>query len=110
MYNPQPGRIVGKHLTTTSQTTIYTQESGVSYADHINFANITASAATARLHVTVSADSDTYALFYDVSVPAGGLVRVDLGYALNKDDAIKATAGTANALDVVLSIIEAGRY
>jgi hypothetical protein len=94
------------HLTTTGNTTIHTT-TGYTQVIGIRLANITGTAAVATVAWFDSAAADQYRLLFQHTVPANGAVWLPLeAFALNQGDQIRVQAGTASALDVVLSIAE----
>ena len=109
-FRPAP-RITGVKLTTTSQTTIYTAAGNNmnEVVEWVHVSNTTASPATVILEWTDSSAATTYKLVGGQNVPANVAIRLELGVGLPPGDAIKATAGTANALEIVIAVAEMGR-
>jgi hypothetical protein len=111
-------RIIGTVLTDTAQTTLYTastNSSTIAIPSDIHVTNVTAVAANITLEYSITTGGTVYTLVYRYPVqPNGtGLHLSDddgLGFQLAAGGTIRATAGTANALHVSLSVIEiAGR-
>lgn len=99
-------RLVGAHLTDTTDTTILTG-SGYMQVIGARVANVTGTDATVTLNYYSKADDSEYRLLYQHTVPANGAIWLPLeAFSLKTDDEIRAQAGTASALDVVLSISE----
>lgn len=101
--SPRP---VTAYLTTTSAATIYTAPAGcVATLESLYVCNKTAGAVTFTLTVT---DGTTTWTIYNVgSIAANGtLERVNMGITMREGWALKATANTMNALDIVASVIE----
>jgi hypothetical protein len=107
---PAP-RISGIKLTTTAQTTIYTAAGNNmnEVVEWVHIANTTASPATVTIEWTDSSAATTYTLIGGQNVPANVAIRLELGVGLPPGDALKATAGTANALQIVIAAAEMGR-
>lgn len=101
-----PCRLIGAHLTSTGNTTILTAK-GYTQAIGVRLANVTGSDANATVGWYDADATDEFRLIYQHVVPANGAVWFPLeAFALNENDEIRVQAGTANALDVVLSISE----
>lgn len=99
-------RLIGVHLTTTTNTTIFTAVGYVQVIG-IRLSNITGTNAVATVAWFSSVANDQYRLLFQHTVPANGAVWLPLeAFALNESDQIRVQAGTASALDVVLSISE----
>lgn len=99
-------RSVGEHLTTTSDTTIFTAGQ-YTYCIGIRCVNITSSAATVSVSWTSTADSDTYKLVHEQSIPGNLYAYYPLeGVVLAQGDTLKVQAGTSNAIDVTLTVVE----
>lgn len=108
----ESNRAEGVILTTTTATTVYTAIGGntTEFLNAVLAANVTATDATLTIEWTDASAAATYALVTATTVPARGSVWLrPLGLPLSKDDAVKATAGTANALHVIALIGERGR-
>lgn len=99
-------RLLGAHLTATTDTTVYTA-SGYVQVIGARAANITATDATVTLNWYDNSAADEFRLLYQHTVPANGALWLPLeAFSLNSSDEIRAQAGTANALDIILSISE----
>lgn len=99
-------RLIGNHLADTTDDTILTA-SGYMQVIGARVANVTSSDATVTLNYYSKADDSEYRLLYQHTVPANGAIWLPLeAFSLNTSDEIRAQAGTANALDVILSITE----
>jgi hypothetical protein len=99
-------RLIGAHLTTTGNTAVF---SAVGYVQviGIRLANITGSNAVTTVSWFSSAANDQYRLLFQHVIPANGQVWLPLeAFALNENDQIRVQAGTASAIDVILSISE----
>jgi|TARA_R110000787_G_scaffold29939_1_gene80828 hypothetical protein len=93
--------------TGTSGSTIFTANSNDAVTS-IRLANITASAITADVFITVS--SADYYLVKSVSMPAGSSIElIDGGsrIVVASGDALKVDCNTDNALDVWVSVVDA---
>ena len=99
-------RIIGKSLTATTNTTVFT--AGASDYDQVvgvRVANITALDATISVRWFDSSANASYCIIFQHTVPANGAVWFPLeAFAVDPSDEIRAQAGTANALDVILSL------
>lgn len=105
-------RAVGTSLTTTSATTLYTANGGNmrERVNAIRVSNVTGTDATVTLTWTDAASATTFSIETGTTVPANGSIFVrPIDLPLSKDDTIKATAGTANALHVIVLLTESGR-
>ncbi|BCH30281.1 hypothetical protein MesoLjLc_22110 [Mesorhizobium sp. L-8-10] len=99
-------RLISAHLTSTGNTTIFTAVGYVQVIG-IRLANVTGSNVVATVNWFNSAANDQFRLLFQHAVPANGQVWLPLeAFALNESDQIRVQAGTANALDVILSISE----
>lgn len=99
-------RLVGAHLTATTNTTVF---KAIGYVQIIGLrlANITVAPAAATVSWYSGGAKDEYRLLFQHPVPANGQVWLPLeAFALAENDEIRIQAGTANALDVILSISE----
>ena len=105
-YVNNPVRSIGKRITTTSVTTIYTA-TGYAQALSIRSAAIGAVASTVTVEWYNLRDNLTYRLIQNGDVPAK-FSRTDAldGFGLDAGDEIRVTAGGANTVDVVLTIAE----
>lgn len=110
---PSTPRAITGTLTTTSQTTIFTSVSGLEIVTGLHVSNTTSSAATITVEVTAAGTAAKLAYQWSVQPNTTGLHmdREDgFGYQMAIGDTVKLTAGTGNALDYVLYLIEvAGR-
>lgn len=101
-----PCRLIGAHLTSTSDTTLFMAK-GYTQVIGIRLTNITGSDATATVGWFNDDANESYRLLFQHVVPANSQVWLPLeAFALDEDDEIRVQAGTANALDVILSIVE----
>lgn len=105
---------VGTKLTTTTQTTVYTADTANGNMHEVLIAvlvaNVTSTDATVTVEWTDASAADTYSLATGMTVPANGTVWLrPINMPLDDADAIKATAGTANALHVVTMVNEKAR-
>lgn len=99
-------RLVGAHLTDTTDDTVLTA-AGYMQVIGIRVANVTASDAIITLNYYSKVDNSEYRLLYQHTVTANAAIWLPLeAFSLNANDEIRAQAGTANALDVILSISE----
>ena len=101
-----PSRSIGAKLTTVNDTDIFTV-TGYTQIVGIRCTNVTAVAAV----VTVSwYDNDTtlaYRLVFQQSIPGNLYAYYPLeGFGVAAGDIIRVQAGTANAIDVVLTVVE----
>lgn len=102
----QPCRVVGRHLTTTTNTAVHAAQ-GFTQVIGVRLANITGSDATATVSYYSIKDNDQYRILYQHTVPANGAIWVPLeAFGLRENDEIRVQAGTANAIDVLVSIAE----
>lgn len=105
-YARDPSRSVGAKLTTTNDTTIFTV-TGYTQVVGIRCANITSSAATVTVSWYSNADTTAYRLVYQQSIPGNLYAYFPLeGFGVSAGDEIRVQAGTANAIDVVLTVVE----
>lgn len=105
-YARDPSRSIGAKLTTTTDTTIFTV-TGYTQVVGIRCANVTASAATVTISWFSDADAAAYRLVYQQSIPGNLYAYFPLeGFGVSAGDEIRVQAGTANAIDVVLSVVE----
>lgn len=99
-------RLVGTHLTATTDTTIYSA-TGYAQAIGIRVANITAGDVNVTLSWYSNVATDEYRLIYQHAVPANSAIWFPLeAFSLNSSDELRAQASAANALDVIVSISE----
>ncbi|MBZ9922197.1 hypothetical protein LB579_31440 [Mesorhizobium sp. BR1-1-7] len=99
-------RLVGAHLTTTNDTTVFTA-AGYTQVVGIRLANITGTDRTATVAWFSDGDSSAYRLLYQHIVPANSAVWLSLeAFALKVDDEIRVQASLANAIDVIVSVAE----
>jgi hypothetical protein len=100
-----------KKLTTNTATTIYTGGSAKAYIETLHFTNITGTAATIDVFIN-DGTSDFYILL-EYSIAAKGtsasrLHLTDIPFDINNGDTLKVTAGTANAIDMLGTLILQG--
>lgn len=109
---PASTRAEGTSLTTTNATTVYTAIGG-NMREMLNavfVSNVTGTDATVTVVWTNDADSADYSLATGMTVPANGSVWLrPIGLPLASGDLIKVTAGTSDALDVIVMLSELGR-
>lgn len=101
-------RLIGTSLTTTNNTAVYTAPTNnYDQVIGVHVANITALDATVSVRWFDSSANASYCIIFQHTVPANGAVWFPVfGFALDASDEIRAQAGTANALDVIVSIAE----
>lgn len=105
-YARDPSRSIGAQLTTTADTTIFTV-TGYTQIVGIRCANVTGTAATVTVSWYSSADTAAYRLVYQQSIPGNLYAYIPLeGFGVSAGDEIRVQAGTANAIDVVLTVVE----
>ena len=102
---------VGKKLTTTGATTVYTAIGGnmIEAVDWLHVANITGATAKITIEWVDSSESTTFVVMKESTVPANTAVQFRLGFQLEASDVIQCTADTANALDVIAQIVQMAR-
>ena len=101
-------RIIGTSLTTTNNTAVFTEPtSNYDQIVGVRVANITGTDATVSLRWYDSSANVSFVIIFQHTVPANGAVWFPLdGFALDPSDEIRAQAGTANALDVIVAVAE----
>lgn len=100
---------VGKQLTTTSETTVYTAE-----VQFVQLASIRATNKdTTGRNLTISwvdaaPTTTTFRLLKDTGVQAGAHIDLQFpdGFTLRENDTITAEASAANAFDVIVTVVE----
>lgn len=101
-----PSRSVGAKLTTTLDTTVFTV-TGYTQIVGIRCVNVTASAATVTVSWFSNADATAYRLVFQQSIPGNLYAYFPLeGFGVSAGDQIRVQAGTASAIEVVLTIVE----
>lgn len=99
-------RLVGTHLTTTSNTAVFTA-TGYSQVIGLWLGNITAVNATATVKYFSNAAASEYVILFQHTVRGNyGLWVPTEAFSLNASDEIRVQAGTANAIDVIVSVAE----
>jgi hypothetical protein len=99
-------RLIGAHLSGTTNTTVLAAE-GFMQAIGVRLANITNADAVASVGYYSASQASEFKLIFRHIVPANGAVWLPLeAFGLKAGDEIRVQAGTANAIDVVLSIAE----
>lgn len=99
-------RIVGAHLTSTANTDVFAA-TGYTQIIDIRCANITGTDATITVNWYSVQQTDQFRLIYQHVVPANGTITLPLeGFAPGAGDIIRLQAGTANAIDVVMTLTE----
>lgn len=97
----------GSKIATTAQVAIYTQVQGYSSAANLRLTNTTASPVTLDLHWYDASEATEYQIMSAKSIAANTAEDCGLaGLGLAKNDEIRATAGTANSLECVLTVAE----
>ena len=98
-------------LPTTAQTTIFTATGAYANVRMINLANITGAAVTVTLEWTDSSEGVTVSLLEGYTMPPNSQIMEEPpGMTIDNGDAIKVTAGTANAIEGIIVAAEiAGR-
>jgi hypothetical protein len=101
-------RILGTSLTTTNNTAVFTAPANnYDQVIGVRVANITALDATVSVRWFDNSANASFCLIFQHTVPANGAVWFPLeAFALDESDEIRAQAGTANALDVIVAIAE----
>ena len=101
------GRLNGVDLTTTSATSVYTCPVTTFSVVSVSICNRTATAVTIRLALTVSGSTpaNTDYLEYDASLSANGVLE-RTGIVMTAGNQLVVTAGTGNAVSVVVVGIE----
>ena len=109
-FRPAP-RTIGVKLTTINQTTIYTAAGANmnEVVEWVHIGNTDSTPRTVTLEWTDSSAAVTYALMTAQIVPANASIRLDLGVMFPPGDALKATASSANTLQLVVAVCEMGR-
>ncbi|PWL17395.1 hypothetical protein DKP76_11495 [Falsochrobactrum shanghaiense] len=104
-------RAIGAHITTTANTTIYSA-TGYPHVIDIRCANLTSNDVPVTISWYSIQDSDQYRLIYQHPIPANGAITFPLdAFAPIDGDEIRVQAGSANAIDVILTIAEVpGRF
>lgn len=103
---------VGTNLTTTAAVTCYTAEIQSVQLAGIRATNKITTAQTLTLSWVDASPSGTFRLYGGASVPAGAHIYIpfDDGLTLRENDTITAQCDAANAIDIVVTVIEpAGR-
>lgn len=105
-YVGQSCRLVGAHLGSTNNTTVFTA-AGYPQVLGVRIANITASSAAVTVRWFSAAANDQFCLLFQHVVPGNGAIWLPLeGFALDQGDEIRVQASVANALDVIVTIAE----
>lgn len=105
-YAQNPCRSVGSSLSATTETAVYTAGAYAQVVG-VRIANKAASDTTATLSWYSSKDDASYVLVYQAPILAHSYAYFPLeGFALISSDEIRVTAGAADALDVVLTVVE----
>ena len=101
------GRLNGVDLTTSSATSVYTCPASTFSVVSVSICNRTASAVTVRLALTStgSTPATTDYLEYDASLSANGVLE-RTGIVMTASNQLVVTAGTGNALSVIVVGIE----
>lgn len=105
-YVNSPIRSIGKRITTTSVTTIYTV-ANYAQALGIRVAAIGGTASTVTVEWFCFRDTQSYRLIQNGQIPANFAAYYSLdGFTLDAKDEIRVTAGGANTIDVILTVAE----
>lgn len=101
-------RLIGTSLTTTNNTAVFTAPaSGYDQVIGVRVVNKTALDAVVTLTWFDNSANASFHIIYQRTIPANSDEYFPLeGFALPGGDEIRAQAGTANALDVTVSIAE----
>ena len=97
----------GSTAANTAMTVYTTPASTTSIVVGMTLSNITASAITATVNIE-NADGDNVTFLKNIPIPTGSAVEVMSGnkVVLETSDVLKVQSGTANSLDITLSIME----
>lgn len=99
-------RAVGAHLTTTAETTVYTAKQYVQVVN-IHCANTSAASATVTVKWYDSSLADSFVLLNAAPVAANDALHLIVeAFGIASADEIRITAGTANVIDVTLTVVE----
>ncbi len=109
-FRPAP-RTIGTKLTTTGQTAVFTAAGAnlTEVVEWIRMTNTTALAGTLLLEWTDASEAVTYTLMGTETIAPNSSATLELGAAFPPGDALKATAGTANAFQIIVAVEEMGR-
>ena len=101
------GRLNGVDLTTTNATSVYTCPTSTFSVVSVSICNRTASAVTVRLALTStgSTPATTDYLEFDSSLSANGVLE-RTGIVMSAGNQLVVTAGTGNAVSVIVVGIE----
>jgi len=101
------GRLNGVDLTTTAATSVYTCPTTTFSVVSVSICNRTASAVTINLGLTTTGSTPTTAdyLEFGASLSANGVLE-RTGIVMNAGNQLVVTAGTGNAISVVVVGIE----
>jgi len=101
-------RTVGKNVTTTALTTMYTCDVKVAHLASLHCANNSTVTETVTISWFDTSESTSYVIVYQASVSTGQYLRIEFndGFVLRKNDEIRVQAGTSDELDVLVTIIE----
>lgn len=107
-------RTVGTKLTTTAATAVYDPDDDMRpVVLAINVANTSGSAATVTLtKYDADAAATTFAIVSGYSIAANSRLTItDLPIEMSNGDELRATAGTASVLEVLVTVMESpGRF
>lgn len=106
--NTRVPRPVFVALSTTSRTTVYTADpkNGQDVADSIYVANTHTAPVAVTIEYFENKTSTHFALLGEGLIPEHSTMQMELGWRMKKDDAIKVTAASANAIDVTFILSE----
>lgn len=98
----------GGSVNANTPMTVYTTPSATTtIVIGMTLSNISSSQIAATVNIE-NADGDNVTFLKDIPIPAGAAIEVMAGnkVVLETSDVLKAQAGTANSLDITLSIME----
>lgn len=105
-YAKDPSRSIGAKLTTTADTTIFTV-TGYTQIIGIRCANVTASPVPVTVSWFSADDATAYRLVFQQPIPGNLYAYFPLeGFGVDPGDQIRVQAGTASAIDAVLTVVE----
>lgn len=105
-YSRDPCRSIGARLTTVNDTTIFTA-GGYAQVIGIRCVNVTGVAATVTVSWFSAADNQSYRLVFQQSIPGNLYAYFPLeGFGVSSNDQVRVQAGTANAIDAILTLVE----
>jgi hypothetical protein len=97
---------VGTKVTSTSATTIYSGVTGTAIVNSINCSNINLYRSS-TITVELVKGANAYSIITNADVPmATSLQILDAPIVLESGNTLRVVAGTANDIDVIVSILE----